>query len=222
MDALASASAVHPEDPHAASMLQILALDSLMPSLRLAHHYILTVAAQRYPAWLLGAHRFRDEVYLLLATLLEAHSLLRHDASFGEHFYGTHRAPTGSRVPSFGLQLFLLLAPSYLRAKIEAHLLNDEPEEAEAVAENDDIDDTPQAVNADRLIGECFRNKQQQQLLRAALERGAAANKNAAAAHLPHWLRIDRRVQLVAIDAIPSRPITPRDTGAAAFGLYLA
>ena len=178
MDALASASAVHPEDPHAASMLQILALDSLMPSLRLAHHYILTVAAQRYPAWLLGAHRFRDEVYLLFATLLEAHSLLRHDASFGEHFYGTHRAPTGSRVPSFGLQLFLLLAPSYLRAKIEAHLLNDEPEEAEAVAENDDIDDTPQAVNADRL----------------RLENASATNSSSSSSAW-HWSEAQQRIK---------------------------
>ena len=115
MDALASAAAGahNPHgDPHAASILHVLALDSLMPSLRLAHHHVLTVAAQRHPGWLLRAHRFRDEVYLLLAALLETHSLGRHGASFGEHFYGVQRAPTGKQPPRLLAELLVLLLPA--------------------------------------------------------------------------------------------------------------
>ena len=65
--------------PHA---FEILAERSLMPSFREAVLYALTVGAQRHPRYLLGVHRFREEVYLALAALLEADSLARHSASF--------------------------------------------------------------------------------------------------------------------------------------------
>ena len=85
--AAAGAASTDPDDPHAASVLHVLALDSLMPSLRLAFNHVLTVAAQRHPRWLLRAHRWRDELYLVLSALIEAHSLRRNRASFCEHFY---------------------------------------------------------------------------------------------------------------------------------------
>ena len=127
MQALASAAAAaRPEDPSAASILEILALDALTPSLRAAHHHVLTVAAQRHPAWLLRAHRYRDEVHLLLSTLLEAHSLKRFNASFAEHFYGLVRASSGDRPRHFAWELLLLQLPMYLRAKLEPLLIDDE------------------------------------------------------------------------------------------------
>ena len=142
MEALASAAAAaRPEDPSAASILEILALDALTPSLRDAHHHVLTVAAQRHPAWLLRAHRFRDEVHLLLSTLLEAHSLTRNNASFAEHFYGLVRSSSGERPPHFAWELLLLLLPMYLRAKLEP-FVSDDADRA------DDAADGPNAAAA--------------------------------------------------------------------------
>lgn len=158
MDALlASASTSHPSDPHAASILHVLALDTLTPSLRLAFHHVLTVGAQRHPRWLLRAHRFRDEAYLALAAMIEAHSLRRHSASFGEHFYGVQRSATSSRAPSFTAEWLLLLLPSYLRSKAEAFIEDADVADAadaaavvaeEAAAANDDIavDGEPEAL----------------------------------------------------------------------------
>ena len=125
--ALAAAAAT--ADGTTASIISILAIDGLMPSLRLAHHYVLTIAAQRYPSYILRLHRFRDEVYLILSTMLEGHSLGHHGASFAEVFYGMQRAsghsskqdPRGN-VASVAAQLAALLLPSYLRAKVETLL----------------------------------------------------------------------------------------------------
>ena len=149
MDALsaAAASAAHPDDPQSASIISVLAIDTLMPSLRLAHHYVLTILAQRYPRWVLKMHRFRDETYLLLAALLEAHSLGRRDASFAEFFYGMRRVPSGhaaARVSraSAAAQFLALLLPAYLRAKLDAHLA-----EADSDSSNNNVE-VPAAGNA--------------------------------------------------------------------------
>lgn len=111
----------------AGTSMTVLALDRLIPSLRHAFHYAVTVAAQRHPsAWLLAVHRFRDEVYLLLSVALETHSLCRHGASFGEHVYGLRRVldrdctSRRQRIASLLAQLMLLLLPQYIRSKMDA------------------------------------------------------------------------------------------------------
>jgi len=112
-----------PGDPQAASIIEVLVLDRLMPSLRLGFHYVLTVAAQRHPSLFLRLHRFRDEAYLVFAAVLEAHSLAHNGASFSEHFYGLCREPTSARSGAVlsRLALLLLLLPPYLRSKIDEH-----------------------------------------------------------------------------------------------------
>ena len=147
MDAMhaAAAAASHSEaHSNTASIISHLAVENLMPSLRLAHHYVLTVAAQRYPAWLLRVHSYRDEAYLLLAAVLEAHSLGRNSASFAELFYGLRRASAPDqhqKLPSNVAQLLCLVLPAYLRAKLDESLdgwpLDDE--EAFAAAGDGDI-----------------------------------------------------------------------------------
>ena len=103
-----------------ASIIEVLALDQLMPSLRLAFHYVLTVAAQRHPSIFLRLHGRRDEVYLAFAAVLEAHSLAVQGGSFAESFYSLQREPAAAgRSASSRLALLLLLLPPYLRSKIE-------------------------------------------------------------------------------------------------------
>ena len=104
-----------------ASGISVLAIESLMPSLRAACHYVLTVAAQRYPALLLRLHAAREEVYLLLASVLEAHSLLRHRASFAEYFYGMQRFADGAppTLRSSAAQWMALVLTNYVRIKVD-------------------------------------------------------------------------------------------------------
>lgn len=59
----------------------------LPPSLR----YILTVATQRSPRYLLRVLNSFDEVYALLMLLVERHYLQSYGGSFTEHFYGLKR-----------------------------------------------------------------------------------------------------------------------------------
>lgn len=124
-----------PGDPQAASIIEVLVLDRLMPSLRLGFHYVLTVAAQRHPSLFLRLHRFRDEAYLVFAAVLEAHSLAHNGASFSEHFYGLCREPTSARSGAVlsRLALLLLLLPPYLRSKIDEHFeqLERSPDQAD-------------------------------------------------------------------------------------------
>ena len=119
-----------PESPGSASIIEILALDKLMPALRLAAHYVLTVAAQRHPSIFLRFHHFRDEVYLGFAAVMEAHSLATSGASFGETFYGLYRRPTaseGGRERKVGvsatsrLAVVLLVLMPYLRNKVDEY-----------------------------------------------------------------------------------------------------
>ncbi|EOD28542.1 hypothetical protein EMIHUDRAFT_204455 [Emiliania huxleyi CCMP1516] len=69
-------------------VLEVLAHERLMPALRSAFEY---VAAQRHPWLLLRVHSLREELFAALSCALEAHSLLRHGASFSEHFYFMQR-----------------------------------------------------------------------------------------------------------------------------------
>ena len=59
----------------------------LPPTLR----YLLTVATQRYPRHLLRILNSFDELYALLALLVERHYLRTRGGSFTEHFYGLRR-----------------------------------------------------------------------------------------------------------------------------------
>lgn len=123
------------------SIFEILAQERLMMALRQALHHILTVAAERHPRLLLRLHHFREEVYLALNGLLEAHSLRVHASSFGEHFYNLYRVPlnapaveSSSKVhPSRSLVAYLLLLlPVYVRAKLDSVLGIDAETENEA------------------------------------------------------------------------------------------
>lgn len=60
------------------------------------------MAAQRHPRLLLRLHSVRDELFALLSWALEAHTLLRHGASFSEHFYFLRRHHAESRSHSSG------------------------------------------------------------------------------------------------------------------------
>lgn len=63
-------------------------LNSLLPpTLR----YLLTVATQRYPRYLLRALNSFDELYALAMLVVERHYLRTHGGSFTEHFYGLKR-----------------------------------------------------------------------------------------------------------------------------------
>jgi peroxin-12 len=59
----------------------------LPPTLR----YLLAVATQRYPRYLLRALNSFDEVYALAALIVERHYLRTRGGSFTEHFYGLKR-----------------------------------------------------------------------------------------------------------------------------------
>merc|ERR1740139_368861 len=129
-----------PMDPESSpSAFEVLAGQRLMPSLRLALHYVLAVGAQRYPHSLLRLHNHREEVTLALTALLEGNSLASHNASFGEHFYNLCRRPAESN--QVGLSdaeatrwrqraaLILLLLPMYARTRLESMIEPDPPEE---------------------------------------------------------------------------------------------
>ncbi len=138
------------EPPPSAALLEVLAQARLVPSLRLAVHYVLSVAAQRYPRALLPLHARRHEAWALLRTVLEAHSLANHGASFAEHFYFMRRL--WLRQPHCALaralrrlseprrrllELLLLVLPEYLSSKLDPLLLDgaDEGGGAEPPAE---------------------------------------------------------------------------------------
>ena len=143
-----------PHDDAVPSVFEVLAQQRLMPALQQALHYVLAVGAQRYPRWLLPLHRRREEVHLMLAALLEAHSLRTTASSFGEHFYGLRRttfsaqgqlqesstAGAPSRARASAAAFALLIIPPYLRAKLDPvlgelppHLMGSSPAHATPV-----------------------------------------------------------------------------------------
>mmetsp|Transcript_73290 Transcript_73290/g.162745 ORF Transcript_73290/g.162745 Transcript_73290/m.162745 type:complete len:333 (-) Transcript_73290:322-1320(-) len=135
-----------PHDDAVPSVFEVLAQQRLMPALQQALHYVLAVGAQRYPRWLLPLHRRREEVHLMLAALLEAHSLRTTASSFGEHFYGLRRttfsaqgqlqesstAGAPSRARASAAAFALLIIPPYLRAKLDPVLDVDDPSDVAA------------------------------------------------------------------------------------------
>ncbi|KAL1498606.1 hypothetical protein AB1Y20_013921 [Prymnesium parvum] len=117
---MAYAAALAQRDDGLPSLFELLAQERLMPALRRAHHFVLTVAAQRHPSLFLPLHRRRAALHLGLAALLEAYSLRRHAASFAEHFYGLRREPPPA--PSRSLLAWLLLLLPYARASADESL----------------------------------------------------------------------------------------------------
>lgn len=78
-------------DDHKPSLFELLSeqqLSSLLPpSLR----YLLVLATHRHPRYLLRVLNSYDEVYALLAVLVERHYLTTYGGSFTENFYGLKR-----------------------------------------------------------------------------------------------------------------------------------
>ena len=72
---------------------ELIAADQLVPSLKSAVVYTLSVLSQRYP-WLHRVLDFEDEVLAALMLLIDWHSLSTCDATFAEGLYGLRR---GSR-----------------------------------------------------------------------------------------------------------------------------
>ena len=143
-----SAALNNPHDESSPSAFEVLAGQRLMPSLRLALHYVLAVGAQRYPHSLLRLHNHREEVTLALTALLEGNSLASHNASFGEHFYNLCRRPAESSNAGVSdvetarwrkrAALILLLLPMYARTRLESMIEPDTPDERPGTASGSD------------------------------------------------------------------------------------
>jgi hypothetical protein len=69
---------------------ELIAADQLVPSLKSAIVYTLSVLSQRYP-WLHRVLDFEDEVLAALMLLIDWHSLSTCDATFAEGLYGLRR-----------------------------------------------------------------------------------------------------------------------------------
>ena len=121
-----------------------------MPALRQALHYILAVGSLRHPRYLLPLHRYRDEVHLAIAAILEGYSLRANAASFGEQFYGLRRVdhPASKQQGAASARrsaaaFALLLIPAYARAKLEPLLGFEAEAEAASAAEAEGSAPTP-------------------------------------------------------------------------------
>ncbi|KAG6006170.1 hypothetical protein E4U21_007280 [Claviceps maximensis] len=91
-------------DDNKPSLFEVLSeqqLNSLLPpTLR----YLLTVATQRHPRYLLRILNSFDELYALFMLAVERHYLRTRGASFTEHFYGLKREKAlGSEIPRASL-----------------------------------------------------------------------------------------------------------------------
>ena len=74
---------------------ELIAADQLVPSLKSALVYTLSVLSQRYP-WIHRVLEYEDEAIAALMLLIDWHSLATCDATFAEGLYGLRR---GSRAP---------------------------------------------------------------------------------------------------------------------------
>ena len=130
-----SAALTNPHDPSAPSAFEILAGQRLMPSLRLALHYVLAVGAQRHPHLLLWLHKHREEVALAFAAVFEGNALATHNASFGEQFYNLRRYPANKSKSAAldqrlrSVALILLVLPMYARTRLESLIEPQHPQE---------------------------------------------------------------------------------------------
>ncbi|KXJ95402.1 Pex12 amino terminal region-domain-containing protein [Microdochium bolleyi] len=78
-------------DDQKPSLFEILSEQQLSSLLPPTLRYLLTVATQRYPRYLLRPLNSFDELYALLMVLVERHYLLTRGGSFTENFYGLKR-----------------------------------------------------------------------------------------------------------------------------------
>lgn len=117
------------------SIFEVLAQESLIEAVRPALRHAVKVLAESNPSRYGFLWRRFDELYLLLDVLLQNHFLSHCSASFSENFYGLKRV-SGGRGDQLGLNrkshwrshLLLCLVP-YLRAKLEATLVQQRDEE---------------------------------------------------------------------------------------------
>ncbi|KAK7956952.1 uncharacterized protein PG986_006174 [Apiospora aurea] len=89
-------------DDQKPSLFELLSEQQLNALLPPTLRYLLTVATQRYPRYLLRALNSFDELYALLMLLVERHYLRTRGGSFTEHFYGLKReasAGGGGEIP---------------------------------------------------------------------------------------------------------------------------
>ncbi|GAB4816887.1 hypothetical protein N2152v2_003933 [Parachlorella kessleri] len=110
------------------TFFELVAAERLMPSLKAAITYSLSVYAQRRP----GLNRLldhEDELFFLISVLLDRQSLHSNQASFAESLYALKRAPASpasgsSKEPMSPAQrqtsLMLLTLVPFLRAKLDA------------------------------------------------------------------------------------------------------
>ncbi|KAG2438548.1 hypothetical protein HXX76_005099 [Chlamydomonas incerta] len=103
---------------------EVVAADRLVPSLKAAVIYALSVFSQRHP-WVHRLLNYDDEVFALLTLALDGHSLFSSDSTFSDSLYGLKLKPlrpSGAERLS-RRQRWLLLACQvllpYLRAKTE-------------------------------------------------------------------------------------------------------
>ncbi|KAM0277690.1 hypothetical protein ACHAQH_005633 [Verticillium albo-atrum] len=78
-------------DDQKPSLFELLSEQQLNALLPPTLRYLLTIATQRYPRYLLRALNSFDELYALLMLLVERHYLRTRGGSFTEHFYGLKR-----------------------------------------------------------------------------------------------------------------------------------
>lgn len=71
---------------------EVVAADRLVPSLKAAVVYALSVLSQRHP-WVHRLLNYEDEVYALVTLALDGHSLLTSDGTFADSLYGLRRKP---------------------------------------------------------------------------------------------------------------------------------
>jgi peroxin-12 len=72
------------------SFFEVIAQDRMIPGLKMASRYILTVFAQRYFG-ILKVLKYHDELFLALQMIVDNHFLDNYDATFSEHLYGLMR-----------------------------------------------------------------------------------------------------------------------------------
>jgi len=78
-------------DEQKPSLFELLSEEQLSSLLPPTVRYLLTVATQRYPRYLLRPLNSFDELYALCQLVVERHYLLTRGGSFTEHFYGLKR-----------------------------------------------------------------------------------------------------------------------------------
>ncbi|PNH06566.1 Peroxisome biogenesis protein 12 [Tetrabaena socialis] len=125
-------------DSSTPTYFEVVAADRLVPSLKAAVVYALSVFSQRHP-WVHRLLAYDDEVFALLTLALDGQSLLGSDSTFADGLYGLKRRPLRAAAPAPAAgagagadpgpvrltrhQRWLLLAAQvllpYLRAKLD-------------------------------------------------------------------------------------------------------